>query len=221
MTSRALLLSCLFALPALAKSHATIHYDPPPDEDERPLPVDVWVAPQGSDFALRVEYNRPPWGEDCKNRCANTTFFIDTDDNRHTGIDLGATAKETGADLAITVQGARDYKEHSALTYLRIRVVQLGDGAHSVEQGETIADLDHRHDPDRVQTEGNMVMARIDATSGTLPTARKARIVYHPPGTKPIEATTLGMLSSGRSNIEVFKKGQKEKTHSKKKKSEE
>jgi hypothetical protein len=217
VTFRAFLLFMLTALPALAKSRPTLHYDPPADQDERPLPVDMWVAPQGSDFAFRVEFNRPPWGEDCKNRCANTTLFIDTDDNKHTGIDFGPTAKETGADLAVMIQGERDYKEHSALTYLRIRVVQLPDGIKSVEQGETLAELDHRHDPDRVETEGNLVIARIDASSGTLPTARKIRVIYHPPGEKALEAGAPGMLSSGHSDIEVFKKGQKEKNKKKKK----
>ena len=219
MPYRVLALSVLLSLPALATPKPTLHYDPLPDMDERPLPVDIWVAPQGSDFALRVEYNRAPWGLDCKERCANTTFFIDTDDNRSTGLDMGPKAKETGADLAVVIQGAREYRERSADTFLRVKVIQLS-GVSNVDQGDVIAELDNRNDKNRVIGEGTLVIARVDATSGTLPSARKARVVYHPPGEHPLEAIIAGMLSGHQREIEIFKRGQLATPHKKHKREE-
>lgn len=207
-----LLLTVLASSAALARGTApgVIRYHPPPDPEERPLPVEIYAAPQGSDYALRVEFDKLPWGDQCKRRCANATLFLDTDDNRNTGLDLGPKAKETGADLAITITGVRQYKEHSADTFLKVRVRRLSAVA-SVGAGDTLAELDHRHDPERIQSDGTRVYARIDGTDPRIPTARKMRIVYHPPGGSALQSTTAGMLSSGQvRNVQIFRKGVEE-----------
>jgi hypothetical protein len=207
-----LLLTVLASSAALAKGTAAgvIRFHPPADPEERPLPVEIYAAPQGSDYALRVEFDKLPWGEQCKRRCANATIFLDTDDNRRTGLDLGPKSKETGADLAITVSGERLYREHSADTFLKVRVRRLSAVA-SVGQGDTLAELDHRHDPERVQSDGTRVYARIDGTDSRIPTAKRMRVIYHPPGSDALQTTTAGMLASGRvRNVQVFRKGVEE-----------
>lgn len=216
-----LLLTVLAAASAFAKGSAAgvLRFHPPPDPDERPLPVEIYAAPQGSDYALRLEFDKLPWGDQCGRRCADATIFIDTDNNRRTGLDLGPKAKETGSDLAITVIGERMYREHSADTFLKIRVRRLTD-VTSVGQGDVLVELDHRHDADRVQSDGTRVYARIDGTDSTIPTAKTMRIIYHPPGQDALQTTTAGMLSSGRvRNVQIFRKGVEEKPRHHKKRS--
>ncbi|WP_225413212.1 hypothetical protein [Stigmatella hybrida] len=197
----------LLASTSAAAPKSTLRYSPPPDE-ERPVIVDATVGPQGSDFAMRLVFNKDPWGEACKNRCANATLFLDTDSNAATGLQLGKGVPETGADLAVIVQGAREYKEHRADTFLRVKVRQLADNAASVDEGEALADLNHRQDPERVQLDERTVYLLIDGTSSTLPSGRKVRVIYHPPGGKAIQGTLPGMLSSGSgSGVRIFRGG--------------
>lgn len=207
-----LLLTVLAATGAFAKgSMGVIRFHPPPDPDERPLPVEIFAAPQGSDYALRLEFDKLPWGDQCGRRCADTTIFIDTDNNKRTGLDLGPKSKETGADLAITVIGERQYREHSADTFLKVRVRRLVN-VTSVGQGDTLAELDHRHDPERVQSDGTRVYVLVDGTDTTIPTSQKMRLIYHPPGQSALEATAPGMLATGRArNVQIFRKGVEEK----------
>ena len=35
------------------------------------------VTPVGS-YAIKIEFNKEPWGDGCKSRCANATLFLDT-----------------------------------------------------------------------------------------------------------------------------------------------
>jgi hypothetical protein len=192
---------------AAAAPKSTLRYSPPPDE-ERPVIIDATVGPQGSDFAMRLVFNKDPWGEACKNRCANATLFLDTDSSAATGLQLGKGVPETGADLAVIIQGAREYKEHSADTFLRVKVRQLANNAASVDEGEAVADLNHRQDPERVQLDGKTVYLLIDGTSSTLPSARKMRVVYHPPGGKAIQGSLPGMLSGGSGKgVRIFRGG--------------
>lgn len=202
------LLTVLATSGALAKGAVgVIRYRPPPDESERPLPVELFVAPQGSDYTLRVAFDKLPWGEQCQMRCADATIFLDTDDNRRTGLDLGPHARETGADLAITVVGVRQYREHSAEALLKVRVTRLSN-VRSVGEGELLAELDPRHDADRVQSDGPRVSARIDATDAMIPSGKRMRVVYHPPGHVALETVTAGMLASGRTHpIQVLHSG--------------
>src|SRR5262245_49373126 len=116
MTMRCLLLLALLPLTARATEKPCITYQAPPaGEDDRPVATSITVGPQGSDFAFKIDFNKDPWGETCKNRCANATLFIDTDNDKKTGLKLpakddGKDAPETGADLAVVIQGTREYK---------------------------------------------------------------------------------------------------------------
>jgi hypothetical protein len=213
---RGLLVMALLAQGAQAADKPVLTYKPPADE-ERPLIAEVHAAPQGSDFALEVRFNKVPWGEDCRNRCANATLFLDMDNNPKTGLQLGK-ALETGADLAITVQGAREYLELGARSYVRLRVRQLSSGNTSVDDGDVVAEFDHRKDPERLQVDGDTIFALVDATLMTLPSGRLTRVVYHPPGDKAVEGTTRGMLAaqSGR-QVDIFRKGKQERKPGRKK----
>jgi hypothetical protein len=185
----------------------SIHYTPPPDAPaERPLPTEISAAPLGSGYAVRITFNRAPWGDECKNRCANVTIFLDTDNDKATGLQLGKEKPETGADLAVTVQGTREYKDKSAETLLRARVRHLSDNAASVEGGIVLAEMDHQHDPDKLQLDGNHVFVLVDATNIAIPSGRALRVVYHPPADQPLQLTTKGILGGGGQTINPFEK---------------
>jgi hypothetical protein len=184
---------------AASKDRATFRYTPPLDE-LRPVVVEASVNAKGGDFALRLRFNELPWGEECKSRCANATLLLDTDANANTGLKLTKGAPANGADLAIIVQGVREWKEQGADTYLRVKVRQLSAGARTVDDGDLIAEMDHRQDPERIQVDGRTVFILVDATSATIPSARKARVVYHPPGGKAVQASIKGTLTGTLGN---------------------
>ncbi|WP_426750704.1 hypothetical protein [Myxococcus sp. Y35] len=208
---RPLLLCTLLASTALAaKERPTFRYTAPPD-GERPVIVEATVGPQGSDFAMRLRFDKAPWGEECKSRCANATLLLDTDNSKQTGLRLPQKAPGNGADVAVVIQGVRDYaKQEGAApeTRLRVKVRALTNGATSVDDGELLAEFNHRQDPERLHVDGETVYILVDATNATLPAARKARVVYQPPGGKPIQATIPGMIGGGASKgVRIFKDG--------------
>lgn len=214
MRLRAAVLAALCtATLAAAREKPAISFKPTASgEEERPVATEVVVGPQGSDYAFRVEFDKLPWGEDCKTRCANATVFLDTDNNKSTGLQLSEKgAAETGADLAVTIQGAREYKEGSADVLLRVRVRQFSDSTTSVDDGETMSELDHRRDPERLHVEGTTVYVLIDATNGTLPSGSKMRVIYHPPDAKALVGNAKGLLATGVGKVEIFKQGKRSK----------
>jgi hypothetical protein len=191
-----LTLACtLLATHAAAKEPATLRYKPPSDE-ERPVVVEATVQPQGSDIALRLRFDKPPFGKECGNRCANATLWLDTDANSQTGLQLPGKAAETGADMALILQGAREYTPGSNDGFLRVKVRHLASDARTVEDGNLLAELDHRKDPERIYIEGKTVFLLIDATAATLPSGRKLRLIYHPPGSKALVGTAPGLLGA-------------------------
>jgi hypothetical protein len=191
------LLTTLVALCA-AKDAPTLRYTPPADsEDERPVATATTLRATGNDFTFRILFNHEPWGEACKTRCANATFFLDTDGNKTTGLQLGDKSPQTGADLAVIVQGVREYKEVSADTLLRAKVRLLGTGISDVDEGQTLAELDNRHDPERLKAHDNEVNLRIDATSAAIPVGRTVRVVYQPPGAAPVVGAVPGFGGAG------------------------
>jgi hypothetical protein len=194
---------------AAAPPRSTFRYAAPKEEDQRPLVIDAIIGPQGSDFAMRLLFDKAPWGESCKTRCANVTLFLDTDNNNTTGLQLGKKLPETGADMAVVIQGAREYRDTSSVALLRVKVRQLTGESKDVDDGEALADLNNNQDPERVQIDENTVYLLIDATGPTLPSARKVRVIYHPPAAKPLIATIDGMLSGGSSsgNVRIFRGG--------------
>jgi len=197
-------------LAAVFGAAPTLTYHPPDDEDERPMATSVTVGPQGSDFAFRVEFNQAPWGEACKNRCANTTLYLDTDGDANTGLQLGKGAPETGADLAITIQGTREYKETSSQMVLRARVRLLVGGATHADEGEPLLEMDNRREAERLHCEGNVVYALVDGTDSRIPMGRTMRVIYHPPGAKAMVGKVKGLMSGGGGAIEIFRKGKSE-----------
>lgn len=196
----------LLATSALAKDQTTLRYTPPPGE-ERPVMVEGVVGPQGGDFALRLLFDKLPFGKECGNRCANVTLLLDTDANPRSGLRLGSKALETGADLAILIQGARDLAKGEG--FLRVKVRQIPDGARSLDDGELLSELDHRRDPERIHIEDKTVFLLVDASSINLPSGRKVRVVYHPPGSKALQATIPGLLSGSATNgkVMIFRRG--------------
>lgn len=206
---RILSLSCLLASAALAAEKPVIVYkNPPAGEDNRPVMTEVVLGPQGSDYAIKIEFDKAPWGESCGTRCANATLFLDTDNTKGTGLKLtDPKAPETGADLALTIQGVKVLKESASVPLLKVKVIQYSEDATSVDQGNTLAELDPRTDSERVLAEGKSVYLLIDANIGNLPSGTKVRVVYHPPDSKPFVGTAKGLAAPGANRVEIFKDG--------------
>jgi hypothetical protein len=207
--SRALLVaSCLVASVAAAEKPTIVFKAPPATDEERPLITSVVVSPQGTDYAFKIEFNKAPWGDDCKTRCANATLFLDTDNNKTTGLKLAdAKAAETGADLAITIQGAKALKEGVTTSILRVKVAQYAEDATSVEDGHTLAELDPINDAERVLASETSVYLLVDANMGNQPAGKQLRLIYHPPDSKPLVGTAKGLASPQSGRVELFKDG--------------
>ncbi len=207
--NRFTVLSTLLACSALAGEKPAFTYKAPPaGDDERPVIVEAVVSPQGSDYAFKLEFNKEPWGDGCKQRCANATLFLDLDGSKATGLKLkDAKADETGADLAITIQGTRDVKEGVAVPGLRVKVVQYAEDATAVDQGTTLMELDQRRDPERVLAQGSSVYLLVDANAGNLPSGARMRVIYHPPDTKALVGTAVGLAAPSSARVELFKDG--------------
>jgi hypothetical protein len=219
--SRTLILACsLVATLALAEKPTISYKAPPSGEDDRPVMTSIVVGPQGTDYAFKLEFNKPPWGEDCKTRCANATLFLDTDNNKGTGLKLAdPKAPETGTDIAVTIQGSRGLKGGVATAVLKVKVMQYSEDATSVEEGHTLAELDPINDSERVLASDTSVYLLIDANMGDQPAGKQLRIVYHPPESKPLIGTAKGLASPSTGRVELFKDGKLTNPPPKKKKS--
>ncbi len=170
--------------------------------------TEIVVGPQGSDYAFKLEFNKEPWGEACRTRCANATLFLDTDNNKSTGLKLAdAKAAETGADLAVTIQGAKVLQGGASKPVLKVKVMQYAETASSVEDGSTLAELDPVNDSERVLASGTSVYLLIDANLGSQPAGKQLRVVYHPPDSKPLVGMARGLASPATGRVELFKDG--------------
>lgn len=208
MNRLAFALCSLLALSALAEKPVLAWKPPPPGDDDRPVIVEVVLGPQGSDYAFKIEFNKEPWGEVCGSRCANATLFLDADNNKGTGLKLkDPKAPETGADLAVTIQGVKDYQEGAGHPMLKVKVKQFTEDATSVEQGNELVEMDQRTDPERVLGQGTSVYLLIDANIGSLPAGAKVRVVYHPPDSKALVGYAQGLSAAGAGRVEIFKDG--------------
>jgi hypothetical protein len=206
--SRLLLASCLVAGIAAAEKPTIAYKAPPPTEEDRPVITSVVVSPQGTDYAFKIEFNKIPWGDDCRTRCANATLFLDTDNNKTTGLKLAdPRAAETGSDLAITIQGAKSLKEGSTVAVLKVKVAQYAEDATHVEEGTTLAELDPNNDSERVLASDSSVYLLIDANMGNQPAGKQLRLVYHPPDSKPLVGMAKGLSSPPSGRVELFKDG--------------
>lgn len=219
MSRSVLVVVALWATASFAQKPAITFKAPPPSEDDRPLITEIVVGPQGSDYAFKIEFNKEPWGDTCSTRCANATIFLDTDNNKTTGLKLkDPKALESGADLSITIQGTKVYKESSSRSVLKVLVRQYAEDSTEVEQGRQLAELDPIQDSERVLAQGTSVYLLIDANIGDLPTGAKARVIYHPPESKALVGNVQGLLASGGSRVELFKDGKLSNPVKKKKK---
>jgi len=208
MSRSVLVVVALCATASFAQKPAITFKAPPPSEDDRPLITEIVVGPQGSDYAFKIEFNKEPWGDSCSTRCANATIFLDTDNNKTTGLRLkDPKALESGADLSITIQGTKVYKESSSRSVLKVLVRQYAEDSTEVEQGRQLAELDPIQDSERVLAQGTSVYLLIDANIGDLPTGAKARVIYHPPESKALVGNVQGLLASGGNRVELFKDG--------------
>lgn len=206
--SRLLLASCLVAGIAAAEKPTISYKAPNAGEDERPVLTSIVVSPQGTDYAFKLEFNKAPWGDDCRSRCANATLFLDTDNNKTTGLKLAdPKAAEAGADVAITIQGTKMLKEGATQAVLRVKVMQYAEDATSVEDGHTLAELDPTNDSERVLASDTSVYLLIDANMGNQPAGKQLRLVYHPPDSKPLVGITKGLASPATGRVELFKDG--------------
>jgi hypothetical protein len=177
-------------------------------DDERPVITEIIYTPQGSDYAFKVEFNKEPSGEACRTRCANATIFLDADNDKGTGLKLAdPKAPETGADLAIVIQSARDLSEAGAHALLKVRVMQFSEDATSVEQGALLVELDPKSDAEHLLAEGTSVYLLIDTNLGNVPSGAKARVIYHPPDSKALVGVGKGLAAAGSGHIELFKAG--------------
>src|SRR5690606_12304255 len=197
-------LVALLVAPAALAAKPLITFTPPPGE-ERPLITRLQAGPQGNAFAFELTFDKAPWGETCRPRCANATVFVALDDAKRTGLQPGKQAKETGADLAVTVQGAAESRERGARHYLRVKVRQLSTGSAGTGDGEVRIELDHRKDPANLQTDAETVWILVNMSQLNVPSGRKARVIYHPPGAEALEASTAGMQSGSRRRNRVFR----------------
>jgi hypothetical protein len=210
---RVLLPTMLIAFTATAGEKPCIVYKAPPSsEDERPVATSITVGPQGSDYAFKVDFNKEPWGESCKTRCANATIFLDTDNNKSTGLKLltkedGKEAPESGADLAVTIQGLREYKDQSSVASLKVKVKQYSEDSTSAEQGTELVEMDVRRDSERLNPADKTIYLLVDANVGSLPSNPKIRVIYHPPDSKPLVGYAKGLNAPGANRVEIFKDG--------------
>jgi hypothetical protein len=214
------LLGALFvSAPVSAAEKPLISYKAPPSgDDDRPLITEIIFTPQGSDYAFKIEFNKEPSGDSCRTRCANATIFVDTDNNRGTGLKLNdPKAVETGADLAIVIQTVREVKEGGAQSTLKVKVLQFSEDSTSIDQSSTLTELDPAADPERLLAEGTSVYLLIDTNVGNVPTGQKARLIYHPPDSKALVGIGKGLTAAGVGHIELFKGGKLQNPPKKKK----
>ncbi len=152
--------------------------------DGRPEVAQSSIRTQKDDFALKVEFDVPPTGA-CGERCAQSTFLLDTDNDAATGLQQGLGKAHTGADLAITLQGSADK--------LAVLVRQFKDEDRTVEDGDVVQQLDSVKDPRAVKLDGKTVNLLVDASSATLPSGKQCRLVFLPRSARPLTTQCEGM----------------------------
>lgn len=190
------------SLPALANPVFTFKADKGQD---RPVISELRASTQGTDLSLEVLFNRAPFGLACGRRCANATLFIDADDNPKTGVQFGKTALETGADLAIVLQGSTDYRAEAS-PFFRVKVRPLPHGATALTDDEPALELDHRKDSDRLKVDADTAFVLLDASALDVKWGKQMRIIYHPPASKPAEGKTAGFTKrrGGGGKVEIL-----------------
>lgn len=208
-TAAPLLVALTLGALTSAAEKPLITYKPPgTGDDERPVITEIIFTPQGSDYAFKIEFNKEPSGEACHTRCANATIFLDSDNNKTTGLKLAdPKAAETGADLAIVIQSVRGMRESGPQSALKVKVMQFSEEATSVDQTSLLVELDPKDDPEHLLAEGTSIYLLIDTNIGNVPSGPKARVIYHPADSKALVGVGKGLTASGTNHVELFKAG--------------
>jgi len=151
--------------------------------------------PTGHRLRFKLEFNKPPWGEDCKTRCANATLFLDTDNNKTTGLKLAdPKAAETGTDIAVTIQGAKALKEGVATSVLRVKVIQYSETPPRRRGPQPRrARSDQRLGAGARRRHLGLPAHRRE--HGRAAGRKQLRIIYHPPESKPLIGMANGIAS--------------------------
>lgn len=166
------------------------------------------MGPQGNDYAFKLEFDRPPFGPSCGNRCANATVFLDTDNLKATGLLLeDSAAPENGADLTLTVQGSGAGRETASGAALRVKVTQHPKEGSRVEDGLRVVELDPRIDTERLAVANTSVFILLDADIPAVPTGQSMRVIYHPQGSKALEGMSKGLNAPKSPRDIIFKDG--------------
>ncbi len=187
---------CFIATAAFAQKPTITYRAPPSGEEDRPVLTSISIRPQGNDYAISLQFNKLPWGEACKTRCANATVFLDIDNKKLTGLQLPErNAAETGSDLAITIQGTRKLKEGIATPVLLVKVDEYTQAATTVEQGNRLVELEAGPNVDQVRTSGTTVLLNLDSTLSHQLASQIMRVVYRPPASKALIGTAPGFAS--------------------------
>jgi hypothetical protein len=175
-------------------------------DEERPVATAIVAGPQGTDIALKVTFNGPVYGEECRTRCANTTLYIDTDAVTGTGLSLkDETAAENGSDVVVFIQGVRELGDANSTPQLKVRVKSFV-GKASLDSGNTLAELLLGRDDERMLLDGQVLYLLLDATSGAIPLGKKMRVVYHPPDSPALVGQAPGLMGN-TARLEIFKSG--------------
>ncbi len=207
---RSVILFALLAGSAWAKPpkplQATLTYPAPPNPDERPAIKSIFVGPQGGDYVLRLAFNREPWGEACKNKCANATVFLDLDDDKATGLQFDAERPESGADVAVLVQGLRDLSEGRSAPQLKVRIREYGSDRNRIDRFTQLFEFDLKHDGDRLVMDGNTLYLLLGGAE--LPRGKKVRVIYHPPDSRALVGTAAGLDAPKTAQVELMRDGQ-------------
>lgn len=206
-----LALAAALTLPASSFANPVFTFKPAPDE-ERPVITELRATPQGADLSLEVLFDRAPFGALCGLRCANATVFIDTDDNPKTGVQFGKNAPETGAELAVVLQGTNDYRTGDGEPYFRVKVRELPNGARALADDAPVLDLDHRKDKARVQVDAETAFVLVDASATGVKWGKKLRLVYHPPARLPVSGKAAGFTTKKGGQVEIIGGGSKKKS---------
>lgn len=205
-----MLLLALLSGPAFAKPPKpllpTITYPAPVSLDERPALKSIYVGPQGGDYALRLAFNREPWGDACKNKCANATVFLDLDDDKTTGLQFDAERPESGADVAVIVQGLRDMSEARSAPQLKVRIREYAGERNRIDKFTQVNELDLKHDGDRFVMDGNTVYLLLGGVD--LPRGAKVRVIYHPPDSRALVGMAAGLDAPKAAHVELLRDGQ-------------
>ncbi len=208
MTSRILLFLTLVGTAAQAQKPTIVYKPPSSEENDRPVIISVVAGAQGTDYAFNVEFDKMPWGVDCKNHCANATLFLDTDNNRETGLKLAdPKAAETGADMVVTIQGTRALSSGQLKPVLRVKLLGFSEKSSSVSDAHLLAELDPVIDAERVLPMDNSVYLLVDGNLGALPVGKQLRVIYHPAGSPALVGLARGLAAPEAGRVEVFKDG--------------